>query len=507
MKIFTSSQIAEIDKFTIKHEPISEADLIRRVARKIYEWLKPIIKKGQQICIFAGPGNNGSDAIALATYLAARDYNCKLFLIKGRDVKSDLRRELLNELYVFGYVEVKEIESEEDVPVIPANSLVVEGIFGTGLNRCAEGVFCNVINSINNSGAKVVSIDLPSGLFSEENPQPQNNSIIRADYTLTFEFPKLCMFLKEAGEYIGEWCLLDIGLHKEIIEKTPSRFFMITPQIVMSGLKSRPRFSHKGDFGHSLLIAGSYGMAGAAVLAASAAMRSGTGLLTVHIPRMLLNILQIAVPEAICSADNSDSIFTGINGSEIFDAVAVGPGLGKAPETAAGLRSLFSERKKPMVIDADALNIIASDPGLLNSIPENSVVTPHPGEFARLFGESVNSYDAVMKQSELSVKHKIVIVLKGAGTSVTTPDGTIWFNSTGNPGMATAGSGDVLTGVILSLLSQGYDSGFAAIAGVYLHGLAGDIAAEEYGEHSVIAGDIVKSLGAAFKKTEFQIKQ
>ena len=172
MKIFTSSQIAEIDKFTIKHEPISEADLIRRVARKIYEWLKPIIKKGQQICIFAGPGNNGSDAIALATYLAARDYNCKLFLIKGRDVKSDLRRELLNELYVFGYVEVKEIESEEDVPVIPANSLVVEGIFGTGLNRCAEGFFCNVINSINNSGAKVVSIDLPSGLFSEENPQP-----------------------------------------------------------------------------------------------------------------------------------------------------------------------------------------------------------------------------------------------------------------------------------------------------------------------------------------------
>ncbi|MDO9679918.1 MAG: NAD(P)H-hydrate dehydratase [Bacteroidales bacterium] len=500
MKIFTSSQIALIDSFTIINEPVSETALIKRAARKLYEWLKTEVNKKQEIFVFAGPGNNGNDAIALTSILAARDFNCKLFLIKNRTLKSESRKELLGEAYLFGSVLVKEIEKEGDIPEIPSDAIVVEGIFGIGLNRCAEGIYCPIIEKINNSGARVISIDLPSGLLSEENVSPEKNSIIWANNTLTFEFPKLCMFFKEASPYIGKWDVLPIGLHSEIIEKTDTNFFMLTEELIRKELKPRDKFSHKGNFGHSLLIAGSYGMGGAAVLAAKGAMRSGAGLLTVHIPKLLYQILQISVPEAICSVDWSESIFTGVENTEDYSAIAVGPGIGKSPESADGLRKLLKASKKPMVIDADALNIIASERDLIDLIPEGSVITPHPGEFARIAGETKNSYDAVMKQSEFSKKHNIVVVLKGAHTSVATPDGEIFFNSTGNPGMATAGSGDVLTGTILALISQGYSSKVAAIAGVFIHGLAGDIALETKGENSIIAGDIAASLGAAFKR-------
>ena len=500
MKIFTSHQIAIIDSFTIINEPVSESDLVKRAAKKLYEWLKTEINKKQQIFIFAGPGNNGNDAIALTSILAARDFNCNLFLIKNRTLKSVSRKELLGETYLFGSVHVKEIEVDSDIPEIPSDAIVVEGIFGTGLNRCAEGIYCPVIERINNSGARVISIDLPSGLFAEENATPEKNAIIWANNTLTFEFPKLCMFFKESSQYIGKWKVLPIGLHNEIIEKTETNFFMLTEELISKGLKPREKFSHKGNFGHSLLIAGSYGMGGSAILAAKGAMRSGAGLLTVHIPKLLYEIIQISVPEAICSVDWSDSIFTGVENIDNYNAIAVGPGLGKSPETVDGLRKLLKSNKKPMVIDADALNIIAAEKDLINLIPEGSVITPHPGEFARIAGETENSYEAVMKQLELSVKYKIVVVLKGAHTSVTTPDGEIFFNSTGNAGMATAGSGDVLTGVILALLSQGYSSKIAAVTGVFIHGLAGDIAVETTGENSLMASDIAASLGAAFKR-------
>lgn len=500
MKIFTSSQISIIDNYTIINEPICETDLIKRAAKKLYEWLKTEINKKQQIFIFAGPGNNGNDAIALTSILAARDFNCKLFLIKNKTFKSEPRKELLGETYLFGSVFVKEVEVDRDIPEIPSDAVVIEGIFGTGLNRCAEGIYCPIIERINNSGAKVISIDLPSGLFSEENANPERNAIIWADMTLTFEFPKLCMFFKEAAPYIGKWKVLPIGLHNEIIEKTETNFFMLTEELIAKEIKPRDKFSHKGNFGHSLLIAGSYGMGGAAVLSAKGAMRSGAGLLTVHIPKLLYEVIQISVPEAICSIDLSDSIFTYVENIENYNTIAVGPGLGKSPETVDGLRKLLKSSKKPMIIDADALNIIASERDLINLIPEGSVITPHPGEFARLAGETENSYDAVIKQSEFSIKHNIVVVLKGAHTSITTPEGEIFFNSTGNPGMATAGSGDVLTGVILALMAQGYSSKVAAFAGVFLHGLAGDIAVETTGENSLMSSDIAASLGAAFKR-------
>lgn len=500
MKIFTSSQISIIDNYTIINEPICETDLIKRAARKLYEWLKTEINKKQLIYIFAGPGNNGNDAIALTSMLASKDFYCNLYLIKSKTTKTALRRELVGEALYFGNVVVKEINLEKDIPEIPSDVVVIEGIFGTGLNRCAEGIYCPIIERINNSGARVISIDLPSGLFSEENATPEKNAIIWANNTLTFEFPKLCMFFKEASPYIGKWEVLPIGLHSEIIEKTETNYFMLTEELIAKELNPREKFSHKGNFGNSLLIAGSYGMGGAAVLSAKGAMRSGAGLLTVHIPKLLYEIVQISVPEAICSVDLSESTFTGIENIDAFKAIAVGPGIGKSPETADGLRKLLKANKKPMVIDADALNIIASERDLINLIPEGSIITPHPGEFARLAGETENSYDAVIKQSEFSVKHKIVVVLKGAHTSVTTPEGEILFNSTGNPGMATAGSGDILTGVILALMAQGYSSKVAAIAGVFIHGMAGDIALETEGENSMIAGDIADSLGAAFKR-------
>ncbi len=500
MKIFTSSQLALIDSYTIINEPVSEADLIKRAAKQLYEWIKPLVSKKEVINIFAGPGNNGNDAIALTSILATRDYLCNLYLINGRSVRSELRKELLNEVYVFGSVNVKFVESESEIPQIPSGSLVVEGIFGTGLNRCAEGIYCPLIDKINTSGAKIISIDMPSGLFSEDNSSADQNKIIRADFTLTFEFPKLCMFFKENAQYVGKWSVLPIGLHKEIVDKTESLLTMLNRDLISSYIKKREKFSHKGDYGHALLIAGSYGMAGAAVLSAKGALRAGAGLLTLHIPRLLYDIIQVSVPEALCSVDKSDEFFTGSDNLQKYDAVAIGPGLGTAPETLTGLKKLFSQYQNPIVIDADALNIIASDADILKELPKNSILTPHPGEFSRLAGYSNSSYEAVMKQSEFSVKNGVIVVLKGAHTSVTTPSGHIYFNSTGNPGMATAGSGDVLTGVILSLLSQGYPPETAALAGVYLHGLAGDLAAEHYGEQSLISGDIPEYLGAAFKQ-------
>ena len=257
MKIFTSSQISIIDNYTIINEPICETDLIKRAARKLYEWLKTEINKKQQIYIFAGPGNNGNDAIALTSMLASKDFFCNLYLIKSKTAKTALRRELVGEAYFFGSIVIKEIDIEVDIPEIPSDVVVIEGIFGTGLNRCAEGIYCPIIERINNSGARVISIDLPSGIFSEENATPEKNAIIWANNTLTFEFPKLCMFFKEASPYIGKWEVLPIGLHSEIIEKTETNYFMLTEELIAKELNPREKFSHKGNFGNSLLIAGS----------------------------------------------------------------------------------------------------------------------------------------------------------------------------------------------------------------------------------------------------------
>lgn len=514
MKIFTSEQISLIDKATLKCQSISDYDLVSRVAKVLRDWLNLNISfKNKKVKIFAGEGNNGNDAIALAALLGGKNITCDLFLLSPNKKRwSMTRKQLVEELYIFGTVYVREINSVQDIPVLESGDIVIDGIFGTGVNRAVTGLVADVIDAVNLSGATVVSIDLPAGILAEKKSEFVNGSIIHATYTLTLEFPKLCLFFKENHKYVGEWHVMDIGLDLEIKQSLETPFNMVDNSVVKSILKKRKKFSHKGDYGHGLLVAGSFGMGGSAILASRAALRSGLGLLTVHVPGRLYNIMQVSVPEAICTIDESDNIFTSCFGNDVhnigidsygnelvkYKAVAVGPGIGKAPETVAALEEILSKCDKPMVLDADAINIISSHKELLKLVPENSILTPHPKEFARIAGDYSDTRDGAMMQMEFSREHKVTIVLKGANTSISTPGGSLWFNPLGNPGMATAGSGDVLGGVILGLLTQGYDAEQSAIAGVYIHSMAGDLASAQKGEASLVAGDIVDHLGEAF---------
>jgi hydroxyethylthiazole kinase-like uncharacterized protein yjeF len=344
-----------------------------------------------------------------------------------------------------------------------------------------------------------IAIDIPSGLFGEDNTDNDRDAILQADFTLALQAPSLSFFFAENQSFVGNWEVLPIGLDPRILEEEESPWRYIQNGYAGSLLKPRMKFAHKGTFGHCLLIAGCYGMMGAAVLATRACLRAGAGLVTGHVPRFGYKILQTTVPETLISIDESDIIFTGVPGLEPFSAVGIGPGLGCRPNTGRAVLELIKSVKVPLVMDADALNILSEHPEWIALLPEDTILTPHPREFERLAGKAENGYARVRMQIDFAIRHKVFVVLKGAHTSIACPDGICWFNTTGNPGMATAGSGDVLTGIILSLLGQGYHPRDAAILGVYLHGLAGDLAAEASSEASLIAGDIIESLGFAFQ--------
>jgi NAD(P)H-hydrate epimerase len=383
-------------------------------------------------------------------------------------------------------------------PVICARDIVIDGLFGTGLKRPLKGGFAAVVDYINQSGATVVSIDIPSGLFGEDNRENDCTHIIKANRTYTFEFPKLAFMFAENESFTRQWTVLPIGVHPDIVAKTETPYRFVTAEDMKGVFHPRRTFSHKGMFGHALLIAGGKGKMGAAVLASGACMRSGVGRLTVHLPQRGETVLQTAVPEAMLSLDENADFVSVLPETDNYEAIGIGPGLGTHDISAGVLESLLKTTTKPLVLDADALNILATSKSMMQLLPPHTILTPHPREFDRLFGESANGYERLHKAMKMAKTHSLYIVLKGAHTAICTPEETVCFNSTGNAGMATAGSGDVLTGLILGLLAQGYTPETAAIAGVYLHGLAGDIAAADYSEESLIAGDLIRALGKAF---------
>ncbi len=500
MKLFTTKQIAELDKFTIENEPILDIDLMERAAMQITNWLVHKFSNEQKMVIFAGPGNNGGDALAIARQLADLDYLCEVYLLDfGKDLKGS---PAINwqRLVVQNTVHLIKITNINEFPEIQLNDIIIDGMFGSGLTRRLKGVSAEIVQKINRLKNQVVAIDIPSGLMGEDNSGNIGENIIEADYTLTFQFPKISFLLTENKKYVGSWKVLPIGLHPDGIRKTPSNFYFIEKSDIVESVPRRSTFQHKGDFGHALLIAGSFGKMGAAILASKACLRAGVGLLTSHVPKLGYSVIQTTVPEAMASVDQHDSIFTEFPNLSSFSAIGVGPGLGKKHNSARALYSLLEKTTVPLILDADALNIIAENREWLDKLPANSILTPHPGEFKRLVGTTTNSYESIQKQIQFSEKHKVILVLKGAFTSISTPSGKLYFNSTGNPGMATAGSGDVLTGIILGLLAQGITSENAAVCGVYLHGLAGDLAANEKSQPSLIAGDIVEKMGSAFLK-------
>ena len=500
MKLFRSDQIKQIDEYTINEEGVASVDLMERAALQLLRWYLQKFERNSHIFIFIGPGNNGGDGLALTRLLESNRYEPEVYYVEFTEKTSPDWKTNLLRLKTETKVPLNYLSVANQFPDINSGDIIIDAIFGSGLTRPAGGVAGDVIKLINQSGAKIISIDIPSGMFGEDNTKNNYDDIVSADYTLSFHFPKLSFMFSENARCVGEWIVLPIGLSANAIRNTITPYVFLEKGDVASLLKKRNKFDHKGTFGHGLLVSGSLGKTGAAVLGATAALRAGIGLITCHVPSCGVLIIQVAIPEAIVEPDRNEKHFSEIGNTDSFSAIGVGPGIGTEPESQKALCKLLTECKRPMVLDADGLNILSLNKDWLSLIPEGTIITPHPKEFERLAGKTDNSFLRLNRQIEFSANYRCIVVLKGAHTSITTPDGKVFFNSTGNPGMATAGSGDALTGILLSLLSQGYTPENAAVLGVYLHGLAGDIAAEELCYESIIASDIIKYLPKAFKR-------
>lgn len=497
VKILSSSEIRQADAFTILHEPIASIDLMERAARKCFEWIIGHFDLSMNFKIFCGTGNNGGDGLVICRLMLEHNMNVAAFII-GDPVKAtpDFRTNA-ERLHAINPSALVVVHEEKFLPPVSSSDVVIDALFGTGLSRPAEGLAAACIRHINRSGAAIVAIDVPSGLFADEHTTDE--SVVHAQYTLTFQSPKLAFFFPENSERVGKFEVLDIGLSAEFIEQVPENKFAVDQSMVRKFITARKTFDHKGKFGHALLIAGSEGKMGAAVLAARACLRSGSGLLTVHVPKSGYRIIQTSVPEAMAEMDQHEQFFSSVVNLEKYNALAIGCGLGQEEPTQQAMKSVLENMKGlAAVLDADAINMLSSHPDWLSLLPEKTILTPHFKEFERIAGPSENDFDRHQRQLDFSLKHKLIIILKGAYTCISFPDGRAYFNLTGNPGMAKGGSGDALTGVILGLLAQHYPPENASIAGVYLHGLAGDLAAKKTGMHALLASDLVDSLGEAF---------
>ena len=501
MKIFTSAQIKELDKFTIENEPISSLNLMERAAQTMTRSITELWGTATPIVVFAGPGNNGGDALAIARMMADQGYQivAYLFNISGHlSPDCAANKKLLEEnKHIQQFFEVTQ---EFDPPVLDEKILVIDGLFGSGLNKPLAGGFASLVKYINASPSKIVSIDAPSGLMAEDNTYNIKANIIRAYLTLTLQQPKLSFFFAENQQFIGQLRVLDIRLSQEGIQKMDSSYTVIEENDIRNSLLPRNPYAHKGQMGHALLIAGSYCMAGAAILAAKACLRSGVGKLTVNSPRRNIPMIQQSVPEAIIKTGAEEIIFAESVDTEEYNAMGIGPGLGQSEQTAIALIAQLRRTQCPIVADADVINILANHRAWLQQLPKGIILTPHPKEFDRLEGHSADSYERLTKACNLAERLQGIVILKGHYTAICMADGHVMFNPTGNAGMATAGSGDVLTGIITGLLARGYQPKEACMVGVYLHGLAGDLAAAELGEESLLASDIIQYLPRAFKR-------
>ncbi len=519
MKILPVIKIKAADEYTIINEPVASIDLMERAANACSNLISGsenqeegnIISTGINIKIhyntrlflFCGPGNNGGDGLAIARLLYNKGYqNISIYILEISNKYSNDFSINLKRLKEYPEIKIFYIENITKFPEICPDSVIIDSIFGSGLTKPVKGLAAEIINKINQTKAKIVAIDLPSGLFCDESSISKEGAIIEADYTLSFQLPKYSFLLAENDKYVGKWIILDIKLSKDFIEKAETNNYFTDLKDIQIIYKARKKCAHKGDYGHSLLIAGSKGKIGAAVLGSKASLRIGAGLHTTHIPNSAYNILQISVPEAMVSLDCNDFIISqqGLSKLEFdnYNAIAIGPGLGRDKITKQALKHLLDNYKKPIIFDADAINILSENKDWLELIPQNSILTPHFKEFERLTIKAANDFNRIEILREFSVQYNCYVILKGAYSVISSPDGKCFFNSTGNPGMATAGSGDVLTGILLGLFAQKYNSLETCLLGVFIHGLAGDLAARKRGEEALIAGDIIEYLGTAF---------
>jgi NAD(P)H-hydrate epimerase len=495
MKVLSVSQIRELDAYTIANEPVSSFDLMERAGCACADWILDHFSEVRNAFILCGTGNNGGDGLVIARILGLAGWNITIAYPAYTNQSPD---------FIQNFKAVVEADSMtlvalakgDDLPKVSLECIAIDALFGSGLNKNIEGHFAAWIKRLNTLQNLVISIDIPSGLFAD---QPSTGLVVHADFTLSFEVPKLAFLIPENAPFVGEWVVLPIGLDADKLSELATLWHLLEVEGIIDLVRIRGKFDHKGTFGHALLIAGSYGKAGAAILAGKAALRAGAGLVTLHLPASLNPIAQSTFPEAMVATDEHSYIFTGTTALSDYVAIGIGCGIGQAAETKTGLQKVLKDTSAGLILDADALNLIASDTELLAQIPPGTILTPHLKEFERLFGQSENHFDRLEKLRNASVRHQITIVLKGAHSAIATPDGIVYFNTTGNPGMATAGSGDVLTGIITGLRAQGFSAEDAAKLGVFLHGLAGDLAAEELGEEALIASDIISNIGHAYQ--------
>ena len=497
MKLLSASQTRATDAATIQEEDIASIALMERAAKAFTGWFENKFLPSEQVFIFCGPGNNGGDGLAVARLLSLRNYNVQVYTVGDvTNASADFKQNLAE---LPATVSINNITLADQIPTIPKQACVIDALFGTGLNRPVTGLFALVIKAINASGACITSIDIPSGLYTDSQT-PAEGAIITADHTVCFEFPKLAFLLPQHESFVGEWHVVPIGLSRKFIADLPSYLYFTTHQDAQQLLKPRKRFSHKGMYGHALLLASGHGKMGAAVLAAKGCLRSGVGLLSVQVPSIGYHILQSAVPEAMTLTDTNKRHLAELPAEiEKYNVVGIGPGIGTEKSTKTAIGQLLATCNHPLVIDADAINIIAASQRLKAQLPKYKVIfTPHPKEFERLVGKTRNDYDRLEHLKEFCGEYKCYVVLKGNNTAIGTPDGKIYFNSTGNPGMATGGTGDVLTGIITALVAQHYTLEEACILGVYVHGLAGDLALKSVGAISMTASDVIDHLPEAF---------
>lgn len=496
MKILSGEQLSEADKISIKNQKITSEDLMERAATLVFNEIHKRLQGASiPIKIFCGIGNNGGDGLVVARHLVQHGYHAEVYIVNYSDKRS--------EDFLANYEKLKSItkdwpeliKAEEDFPDIETGDFVIDAIFGIGLNRPIQGWVAKLVNHINESQAFTLAIDMPSGLFADSVPG-KDAAIMEADYTLSFQAPKLVFFLPQTMDYVGDLQIIDIGLDREFIAGISSEHFLIGKDSAANLYMPRKKNSHKGNYGHALIAGGSYGKIGSVLLTATAALRTGSGLCSLYIPACGYEIIQTGLPEAMVLTGPENELLSSYPENFDADVVCFGMGAGTHNKTVNALKNLLEATQKPMVIDADGLNILSENRELLKLLPEDSVLTPHPGELKRLIGDWKDDFHKLELTRSFSRENKVIVVVKGAHTFTINRD-EVYVNNSGNPGMATAGSGDVLSGVITSLIGQAYKPLTAAVLGVYIHGLSGDIAARELGYESLIARDITNNLGKA----------
>ncbi len=495
ISILSSDQIREADAYTIEHEPVPSIDLMERASRAFVRRFCEFVSNEHHIKVFCGLGNNGGDGLAIARMLIDQKYKVHIYIVGDVDLGSmDFE---INFSRLQWYKDLYRIKAERDFPLINQHEIIVDAIFGSGLSRPIEGLSGQIVEHINHAGCKIVSVDIASGLPAER--QPAGKQVIKPWKTIAFHVPKLAFYQPSLTKYVGDWYVESIGLNEDFLGDQKSFYHQLEQIDIRQMLKPRNKYMHKGDAGKLQLIVGSKGKMGAAVLSTRAAMRAGAGLLTVHVPACGVDILQVSLPEAMVQVGEGESVFSGEISVTENHVLAIGPGIGTHDETVKALSFTLKSATSAVVLDADALNILARNKDLLHAVPKQSILTPHPAEFQRLVGSWVDDYEKLELLRAFCIEHNLNVVLKGANSAICDADGVVCFNPTGNPGMATAGSGDVLTGVVAAFLTQGYAPKEALRLAVFLHGRAGDLVVEKVGQISMIASDIIDHLPAAIQ--------